>query len=259
MGHGTKVGQGEAEVVTTQGPARPPAGPAVLRPEGRGRPLGQRPQLPQGREEGAGRRWNSTAARSQPMAATLTSTRSTIAGRRREARRLAREGRQRGRGRRPHEGADRRRIRRDGDELPGLRPRHAQDGSSPARSGPTRTSASRHVQRAGRAPRRADAARSPLFADARRRDGRRPAVPGRLSLRLHRADAQPLPADGHHAEGPARHEARPEGRSRTSAPTSTPRKSATTSERAKGGSASTATRSSTKPKSRRWSRTACSA
>ena len=52
MGHGTKVGQGEAEVVTTQGPARPPAGPAVLRAEGRSRPVGQRPQLPQDGEDG---------------------------------------------------------------------------------------------------------------------------------------------------------------------------------------------------------------
>ena len=49
----------------------------------------------------------------------------------------------------------------------------------------------------------ADAARSPLLADPGRRHGRCPAVPGRLSLRLHRADAQPLPAHGHHAEGPA--------------------------------------------------------
>ena len=31
MGHGTRVGQGEAEVDHPQGPDRPPGGPAVLR------------------------------------------------------------------------------------------------------------------------------------------------------------------------------------------------------------------------------------
>ena len=35
MGHGTKVGQGEAEVITRKGPDRAPAGAAVLRREGR--------------------------------------------------------------------------------------------------------------------------------------------------------------------------------------------------------------------------------
>ena len=55
------------------------------------------------------------------------------------------------------------------------------------------------------------AARSPLLAHAGRGDGRCPAVHGRLSLRLHRADAEPLPADRDHAENPARHEPRPEG------------------------------------------------
>ena len=77
------------------------------------------------------------------------------------------------------------------------------------------------------------AARGPLLAHAGRGHGRCPALPGRLSLRLHRADAQPLPAHGHHAEGPAGHEAEPGGRSARSGPTSTPRKSATTAERAK--------------------------
>ena len=56
-----------------------------------------------------------------------------------------------------------------------------------------------------------NAARSPLLADAGRRDGRCPALPGRLSLRLHRANAQSLPADRHHAASADRHEARPQG------------------------------------------------
>ncbi len=96
------------------------------------------------------------------------------------------------------------------------------------------------------------AARGPLLADAGRRDGRRPAVPGRLSLRLHRADAQPLPADASsRSRSLLRHEARPEGDPARSAPTSTPRKSATTASGPSSGSGSTATRSSTRPRSTR--------
>ena len=60
-----------------------------------------------------------------------------------------------------------------------------------------------HLQRAGRAAHQRIAPGSPLLADPGRRDGRCPALPGRLSLRLHRADAQPLPADRHHAAHPA--------------------------------------------------------
>ena len=46
------------------------------------------------------------------------------------------------------------------------------------------------------------AAGSTLFADPGRRPGRRPALPRRLSLRLHRANLEPVPAHGHHPEGP---------------------------------------------------------
>ena len=46
------------------------------------------------------------------------------------------------------------------------------------------------------------AARSPLFPHARRRLGRCPALPRRLPLRLHRADLEPLSADGDHPESP---------------------------------------------------------
>ena len=45
-----------------EGPARPPAGAALLRAEGRSRPVGQRPQLPQDRQERASVAWNWTAA-----------------------------------------------------------------------------------------------------------------------------------------------------------------------------------------------------
>ena len=88
-----------------------------------------------------------------------------------------------------------------------------------------------------------------LLADAGRGHGRCPAVPGRLPLRLHRADAQPLPAHGHHAADPAAHEAGPQGHPARSGPTSTPRRSATTRSGPRAGSASTATPSSTRTRS----------
>ena len=65
--------------------------------------------------------------------------------------------------------------------------------------------------RARGAAARAIAHRGPLFAHAGRGHGRRPALPGRLSLRLHGADAQPLPAHGDHAEDPAGDASEPGG------------------------------------------------
>ena len=64
---------------------------------------------------------------SQPMG----ETRADRADRRRLGApgRLARQGRPRRAGRDPHEGAHRRRVRRRTDEFPGIRSRHAQDGS----------------------------------------------------------------------------------------------------------------------------------
>ena len=67
-----------------------------------------------------------------------------------------------------------------------------------------------HDQRAEGAPSEGVAARSALLAHAGRRDGRCAAVHGRLSLRLHRADVEPLPADRDYAKSSAGHEARPE-------------------------------------------------
>ena len=193
-----------------QGPARPAAGAAVLRREGRGRALGQRPQLAQDEEGGPGRRWSSTAACSQPLGETAQTVEIAAGGG--APRRLARQGRPRGRGRRPHEGAHRRGIRRDADDA--SRPTStacSRPSPSPARSGPTRRRRRSSLRVPAERAARAVAARGPLLADPGRRDGRCPALPGRLPLRLHRADAQPLPADGHHAEGPDRHGARPEG------------------------------------------------
>ena len=46
------------------------------------------------------------------------------------------------------------------------------------------------------------APRSALFAHARRGPGRRPPLSRRLPLRLHRADVEPVPADGDHPEDP---------------------------------------------------------
>ncbi len=55
MGPGTKVGQAEIGDRHDQGPARPAPGAPVLRREGRGRALGQRPQQAQDEESRPGR------------------------------------------------------------------------------------------------------------------------------------------------------------------------------------------------------------
>ena len=55
LGPGTKVGQGETEIVTTKDLLVRLAGPAVLRRERRGRALGQRAQQAQDEEVGSGR------------------------------------------------------------------------------------------------------------------------------------------------------------------------------------------------------------
>ena len=52
MGHGTKVGQGEAEVVTKKNLIVRLQAPRFFVAEGRGRPVGQRPQLSEDREAG---------------------------------------------------------------------------------------------------------------------------------------------------------------------------------------------------------------
>ena len=172
--------------------------------------------------------------------------------RRRAPGRLAGQGRSRGPGRHPDEGADRRGIGRRPDDLPGLCARHAQDGGlrrcDPARSG----------QGPGRPPRPrraaagAVAARGTLLAHPGRGLGRRPALPRRLSLRLHRADPQPVPAHGHHPEGSDQPGRRPEGDPRQATPTSTPRSWAMRGSGPSGGRATSTTRSSTRPRSRGW-------
>ena len=86
--------------------------------------------------------------------------------------------------------------------LPGLRPRHAQDGGLRRRD-PARQDKAQVVLHVP-AERRPEQSRlevrySPTLAG---RPGRCPALPGRLPLRLHRADAEPLPAHGHHPESP---------------------------------------------------------
>ena len=57
------------------------------------------------------------------------------------------------------------------------------------------------IPRSRRAQARAVAAGGAVFAHAGRCAGRCPALSRRLSLRLHRADPEPVPADGHHPEG----------------------------------------------------------
>ncbi len=130
-------------------------------------------------------------------------------GRRRTARRLACESRPRGRSRHAHARAHRRRIRCRANENPRVRPRHAQNGQL-QRLDSARRSA-RHVRSEGPAgtPRRTNPARSPLLAHVGRRNGRRPPLPHRISVRLHRANPQPLPTRRNHAANAAADETRP--------------------------------------------------
>ena len=125
MGHGHEGRPGRGRGRHHQGPARAVPGPAVLRPEGRGRALGQRPQQAQDEEVGPGR---PGARRQRACSRWATPSRTVeIDARGGAPGRLAGEGRPRGRGRRPDEGPHRRGIRRDGDDVPGLCPRDAQD------------------------------------------------------------------------------------------------------------------------------------
>ncbi len=104
----------------------------------------------------------------------------------------------------------------------------------------------------GRAQAGAVAARSAVFAHPGRRPGRRPPLPRRLPVRLHRADLEPVPADGHHPEGLDQPRARPEGDPRTSTPISTPSSSAMRASGPRSGRATSTTRSSTRPRSPGW-------
>ena len=250
MGHGTNVGQGQTDVVTRkdlivrlQAPRFFVQKDEVVLSANVHNYLKTKKIGPGG--AGTGRQ----DARSR-IGRSLTRHGRRSPPQRRGPRRLARQGARRGRGHHPHEGADRRRVRRHGAAVPLLRPRHVEDGGllrrHPAQGhhGPVRCRACPRAPAAA-----AIAARGPLLAHAGRGHGRCPALPGRLSLRLHGADAQPLPAHRHHAEGPPGHEAEPEARSARSGPTSTPRRSATTPSAPSSGSVTGATRSSTRTRS----------
>lgn len=197
-----------------QGPYRPPPGPPLLRPARRGGPVGKRPQLPEDEQAGEGR---AEARRRMPDADRVGGRNLALGGRaaqRGNPRGLARKRRQPRKYEGPGGRADGRRIRRDGDELPRLRPRDAQDRQLRRRDPPERIDRRHYVQRAEGADSRTKSYRDPLLPERRQRDGRCPAVPGGLPLRLHRADAQPVRADGHHAESPARHGPEPQGHPR---------------------------------------------
>ena len=90
--------------------------------------------------------------------------------------------------------------------------------------------------------------------DPGRRAGRRPALPRRLSLRLHRADPEPLPADGHHPEGADQPRARPEGDPGQAHQPQRPADRRRPRAGASNGRATSTTRSSTRPRSPRWPR-----
>ena len=107
-------------------PARPPAGPAVLRRERRSRPLGQRSQLSDEPARTSRSILELDGGTLSPMTPTEQTVEIAANGEQRVDWRVKVD--QRRRGHRPHEGPHRRRIRRHGNEVPGLRPRHAQDG-----------------------------------------------------------------------------------------------------------------------------------
>ena len=114
MGHGTKVGQGEAEVVTKKDLLVRLQAPRFFVAEGRGRAVGQRPQLPQDRRRPSRSSLELDGSTLEPLDEPTQTVEIAAGGE--TARRLAREGRARGRGRRPHEGADRRGVRRHADD-----------------------------------------------------------------------------------------------------------------------------------------------
>ena len=230
--------------------------------EGRGRALGQRPQLPEDARsrcsvalELDGRHARSRCERARPQ--TVDDRR-----RRRSPRRLAREGRRRGRGRRPHEGPDRRRVGRHGDAVP--------RATSTACSRPSRFSGAIrpdeptrqvHVQRA-QAERRPEQSRLEVRYS--------PTLAGAM------VDALPYLVDYPYGcteqtlnrflptvitqKVLLRHGARPEGRSAKKRTNLNAQEIGDDREAGRAaGSATTATRSSTRPKSGGWSRTASSA
>ena len=198
MGPGTKVGQAETEIVTTKDLLVRLQAPRFFVEKDEVVLVGQRAQQAQDEEGRPGRaraRWQ------RPRAAGRDGADRRDRGGLGAPGRLAGEGRPRGPGRHPDEGPDRRRVRRGTDELPGLCARHAQDGGLRRRdpAGPGEGAGRR--PRPGRTQAGAVAAGSAVFAHPGRRPGRRPPLSRRLSLWLHRADLESVPADGHHPEG----------------------------------------------------------
>ena len=97
--------------------------------------------------------------------------------------------------------------------FPGLCSWHAQDRKLRRRDPSRRHPRQVHDPRARQTPARAVAAGNSLFANAGRCVGGRPAVHGRVSLRLHRADVESLSAYGGRPARVDRYEARPGGHS----------------------------------------------
>ena len=182
-----------------QGPARPAPGASVLRPEGRGRALGRSSTTSSRTSKHVQVVLELDGSVLEPMVETSKTVAIAAGGEERVDWRVKVAARRSGRD--PHEGA----TDADSDAaqmsfpayVHGMLKMEAVAGALR----PDETEATVVRPRPRGTPSRADEARSPVLADARRCARRRPALSGRLPLRLHRADAQPVPAHGHHPAG----------------------------------------------------------
>ena len=136
MGHGTKVGEGEAEVITRKDLIVRMQAPRFFVEKDEVVLSANVHNYLDNEEVGARSCSNSTASSSRRLASSAANDRDCR--RRGSPRRLARQSQCRRRGRRAHEGPDRRRVGRHGDEVPGLCARHAQDRILGRRDSPGR-------------------------------------------------------------------------------------------------------------------------
>ncbi len=142
--------------------------------------------------------------------------------------------------------------------FPGLRARHAEDGKLFRCAAAGRHGRQNQTARARGAAHQPIAVGSAVLAHAGRRDGRCAAVPGRLSVRLHGANAQPIPADGDHAKSADQHGLGPEEDPGEAHQSERPGNWRRSRSAPPAGSDSTAIRCSMPTKLRGWSKTACS-
>ena len=207
MSHGTRVGVGEAEVVTAknllvrlQAPRFFVEKDEVVLSANVHNYLDEEKESDR-RDRAGGRRAGVAATRGPPGAG---------AGQRRDPGRLAGQGDRRGRRGRDHEGADRRGVGRHEDDLPRLCARGLRDRLGERRHAPRpgiREVRDQHPAGAARGIRQAG---GPLVPHPSGCDGGRDPLSRRLPVWLHRADPEPIPARRAGAAGAARHGHRPQ-------------------------------------------------